>query len=702
MKKIAIITPCILPVPASKGGAVEELITCIIEKNEISKRFAIDLYSIADISYTNTSYSYTRIIPISLSSVLSLRDKISDRFYRQFNKNGSSKRILDKLIVDKFMEQMDMLDEPYFAVIVQNEMSVAMRLIDALGGKRNFPIYFHMHNDVDVYRSPAYIRGLANVGVLFLAVSEYIKSQVLKYAPEAKVQVLYNGVDFEAYSMTAREPSDEVRFLYAGRIIPPKGVKELVIAFGDFLSSLPEDKRHQYSLDVIGFSDHPYNYEKQVMAISQKYSPLISCLKKIPTADMARKYEQYDVVVMPTLNEEPFGLVALETISKGIPLITTDSGALPEVVSDAAVIVKRGENFLVDLTSAIRKLALDSTMRQSLGRKGYEVARKRVEFDINGYYDRFVDCVDFSKSTEKVSIIVPVYNVKKYLGRCVESLINQTYTNIEIILVNDGSTDGSGKLCADYAATDSRIRVVNQDNLGLSGARDTGLDVATGEYVFFVDSDDFIDLHTIEIMLAQAHRCHAEVVACGFAHVFDGEVLEKRFTKDCFGIWSGKESIIQMMRDNSLCTVAWNKLYKASLWHDVRFPVGRIHEDEATTYKVLYKAGVVAYIPDTLYKYYQRGDSIMGDKIEKRSKDFIEAVCGRIEFFMERGETVLAEHARITYLEHLKYVYRNVTSKEKKRSIAAAYKKDIKDSGTPSVCGFKKQFALYLWQYCKY
>lgn len=705
MRKIAIIAPCILPVPATKGGAVEELVTSILKQNELTHDSAIDLYSIADVSYNEINFSYTNIIPISTSFIQATLDGITDKLYRHIPKGISAKRLLDKEIINVFRNKIAQNNEEYYAVIIENQMSTACELIKEYGHDRDFPIYFHMHNDIDMYRSPEQIRFLTSAGVQFICVSNYIASQVLKYSPKAVCHTLYNGVDFNAYSKTTKTPGNTVKFLYAGRIIPIKGVLELVEAFNKVLDDSSELDNAPITLDIVGFSGLDAGYEKKIRKEASKHASHIQCINQVSTTEMVRLYNEYDVVVMPTINEEPFGLVALETIAKGIPLITTNSGALPEVTAGGALIVDKNQDFVSNLAAAIAKMAVNTEYRIHLGTNAYNLARKNVDFDINSYYHRLVGIISPESpdnvADELISVIVPVYNVKDYLERCVKSLINQTYANLEIILVDDGSTDESGVMCDKYATADERIKVIHQINSGLSGARNTGLDNATGQYIYFVDSDDYLELNALELMINRMHRFNADVVACGIKNVFDNSELDYRFTSENPGTWSGKESVIQMMRTNNVCTVAWNKLYKASLWKDLRFTVGVLHEDEDVTYKPLYMANIVTFMPDCLYDYYQRGDSIVHLKQEMRYEDFFNAIEKRMLFFEEKNEKELIEHSLLTFLEHLKYVYRE-TGEDTRSILSPLYNQMIAKRGLPGCVGIKKKLALWLWKYYKY
>lgn len=714
MRRIAIIAPCILPVPATKGGAVEELITRILRDNEVHKKLKIDLFTIEDNAAEKVFFEYTNIISVSYKKISQMCDSFSDKIYRRIP-NGKSRRLLDKDIVMRFSEALQSLEQPYDAVIIENQASTAMAIMYYCKGKYEIPLYFHMHNDVDVYRSKQDISELVRNGVQFIAVSDYIKESILCQDKGAVVHVLYNGIDFERYERKENAYRNGRRFLYAGRIIPGKGVKELVVAFNRFVDSLEKTDNSKdikrclgtnYTLDIIGFSENHSSYEKEIIRLSKEHKDLIRCYSRISTDAMAQKYQEYDVVVMPTIDEEPFGLVALETIARGMPLITTNSGALPEVVNDGALLVDKNEDFNDNLFGAIRKMAYDKEFREDLSERAYLAARRKPEFDIKNYYDNFFSILFACKYDEIISVIIPVYNVEKYLPRCVESIVNQTYRRLDIILVDDGSTDNSGKMCDDYAHKGTQIRVIHQKNTGLAGARNTGLDNATGDYIFFCDSDDLLQEDALGNMLAKLKLFHADVVACGFSHVddvfFERKGQEKRFTSEEPCALSGHESVIQMMRSNSVCTTACNKLYKRKLFDDVRFPEGYYHEDEASTYKLLYKSKMVAYTPSMYYKYYQREDSYMRNSMENRYQDFLEALSDRREFFLERRERELYEHSQISYLDGIKYAYRCISDYETRKKLAELYADNISVANAPLVMGMWKAFALLLWKYLKY
>lgn len=706
MEKIAIIAPCILPIPATRGGAVEGLVTRLLKDNELNRDFCIDLFTIACDDNESTEYSFTEILTIENNNGTRLADKIIDKYCRTVA-NGTSRRLLDKKIAQAFMSRLKEKQEGYSAVIVENMMSTAIEIVHLCNGKYNFPIYFHMHNDVDIYRSPRHIHELVRYGVQFIAVSDYIKRQIISNDKNTIASTLYNGVDLNKYDKSSEIPDKHTSFLYAGRIIPGKGIKELVTAFILMLNRVDERIRKNIKLTLVGFSGVDKRYENLIRGMVKGYANIV-CKEQIPATDMPMFYDGAEVVVMPTIDEEPFGLVALETIAKGIPLITTDSGALPEVVGDGALIIKRDEDFIEKLCDAMQKMASEPKARKYLSDKAYNRARENKDFDIRNYYNNFSAIIDtrLPGDDDKISVIIPVYNVADYLTRCLLSITGQTYKNLEIILVDDGSLDDSGVICDQFAVSDDRIKVFHQDNAGLSKARNTGLEHATGRYIFFCDSDDFLAEDALDIMVRKLLGDHADIVACGIERVYEKNLGNNRkdgiFTDLRPGRWSGHESVIQMMRSNNVCTVAWNKLYKKELFDGVRFPVSMNNEDEATVYKLLYNAGIVTYIPDTLYKYYQRNDSIMHEDLEGRYHFFLQASLDRLDYFHKLGETDLEEHSRITLLEWIKYTYRNIDDPFTQKELIKTYKENITLKTVPKVMGMKKSTALFLWKFARY
>lgn len=212
---------------------------------------------------------------------------------------------------------------------------------------------------------------------------------------------------------------------------------------------------------------------------------------------------------------------------------------------------------------------------------------------------------------EKISVIVPVYNVEAYLERCVRSLMGQTYANLEILLVDDGSKDNSGTLCDELAREDDRIRVIHKENGGLSSARNAGIDAATGDYFAFVDSDDWIEPSAYQWMMETAKKFDAPMVCAGRYDV-DGDTGEKTvgLCPEKEEVISGAELAGRIFTWDHLDSAAWDKLYRAELFRAMRYPVGRINEDIPVTYRLGLLAGKVALCPKPVYNYYQRQGSI--------------------------------------------------------------------------------------------
>lgn len=249
---------------------------------------------------------------------------------------------------------------------------------------------------------------------------------------------------------------------------------------------------------------------------------------------------------------------------------------------------------------------------------------------------------------EKISIIVPIYNVEKYLEQCIESILSQTYKTLEIILVDDGTKDSSGIICDEYAKKDSRIKVVHQKNMGLSGARNTGLKIATGEYISFIDSDDFVDNSTFEDMIFSLKKDNSDIVECGtiFCNEIGGYINEN--TINDVRVYKDKEQIKELLTTGSITTTSWGKLYKRKLFKNFEFPLGKYHEDTFTTYKLLHFSKKTTVLNKGFYHYRQVNGSIMNSSFKLKHLDSIEATLERSKFIEKN------------YPEYKKYDYANI------------------------------------------
>ena len=225
---------------------------------------------------------------------------------------------------------------------------------------------------------------------------------------------------------------------------------------------------------------------------------------------------------------------------------------------------------------------------------------------------------------EMISIIVPVYNVEKYLDKCLLSLIEQTYTNIEIVLVDDGSQDNCPYICDCYAKRDNRIHVIHKSNGGLSDARNVGVNYSNGKYLLFVDSDDFVTSDYVEYLYVLLKKYNADISICEFACVDEEfKILNKPLNDGREFEFSAKDALKEMLRTELFSNSASGKLIRKELTKDILFPVGRLFEDVATTYKYFLNADVISFGAKANYFYYYRNGSLSRNKFKKNRLDAI-------------------------------------------------------------------------------
>ncbi len=220
-----------------------------------------------------------------------------------------------------------------------------------------------------------------------------------------------------------------------------------------------------------------------------------------------------------------------------------------------------------------------------------------------------------------VSVIIPVYNVAPYLRESLASAIHQTYKGLEIIIIDDGSTDGSGDICEEYAARDERIRLIHQENKGLSAARNAGLNIMTGDVIAFLDSDDAYHPDYIRTMLETMHREKTDIVICGYSkQKTEGKLRFEEVGRTGPSLHKGKYNRIEALcalADMKLNHGVWNKLYKSGLWNNIRFPEGYVYEEVRTTYRILDSINSLAVIDQPLYLYRDRPESITNTRTQK-------------------------------------------------------------------------------------
>lgn len=256
-----------------------------------------------------------------------------------------------------------------------------------------------------------------------------------------------------------------------------------------------------------------------------------------------------------------------------------------------------------------------------------------------------------------ISIIVPIFNSEKYLRKCIESIINQTYANLEIILVDDGSSDDSLNICNEYAMKYKNIKVISNINQGVSEARNKGLKKAKGNFIGFVDSDDTIHPQMYEILMKVLKTNNADISCCSFYINCENNYKIREDIINVVYSFNNEESINLLYGDIALeMSVLWNKLYKKYLFENIEFPRNRIHEDQSVLYKLLYKSNKFVYINEKLYFYIKRENSIMNKTFNKERFYIFDAYRERTEFFksnnLEELYTISINHYLKRFIEH--------------------------------------------------
>lgn len=267
-----------------------------------------------------------------------------------------------------------------------------------------------------------------------------------------------------------------------------------------------------------------------------------------------------------------------------------------------------------------------------------------------------------------ISVIIPVYGVEAYLERCIKSVLSQTYKNLEIILVDDGSPDGCPRICDAWAQRDDRIRVIHKKNGGLSDARNAGISVASGEYIGFIDSDDWIHPQMYEKLYHIMLKEKGEIAACAFQKVkgINEELMnEKRLDGQVF-CYDTEEAMKRLITEQGLEQVVWNKLYKKELLEGISFAYGKYNEDEFWTYQIVARAKKVVTISYVGYFYYQRSNSIIGTEYSLKRLDGLEGKGQRQEFIDQKFPE-LSGTARLNLFYSYCYAYQCILRSMKGR-----------------------------------
>lgn len=263
----------------------------------------------------------------------------------------------------------------------------------------------------------------------------------------------------------------------------------------------------------------------------------------------------------------------------------------------------------------------------------------------------------------KISVIIPVYKVEEFLDDCVQSVITQTHKNIEIILVDDGSPDNCPAMCDSWAEKDKRIKVIHKPNGGLSDARNVGLDIATGDYISFVDSDDWILPEMYEKMLLVMHEENVDICACNIRSCYPDH--EEVWGCKVYTLGNSEQILDMLYSDTKYPVSAWNKLYKSECWENLRFPAGKICEDAFTTYQLVHSAERIAQIPEAFYCYRIRPQSIMTSAFTIKRMDEEEAWRANYQF-VKMHYPALYKKAFRFYLQKVHVLIRTITNEQRK------------------------------------
>lgn len=258
-----------------------------------------------------------------------------------------------------------------------------------------------------------------------------------------------------------------------------------------------------------------------------------------------------------------------------------------------------------------------------------------------------------------VSIIVPVYNIEKYIKKCVESILGQTYRNFEVLLVDDGSTDASKKYCEEFEKKDSRIRRIRKENGGLSSARNTGLDYARGDYIFFVDGDDYLEPGMLNSVMKEFEDRSVDAVIFGWYIEYGGH--RKRGNYQYNEGYIAPEEGIKLLLDRKGCqSFAWNKVFRRQVWGTIKYPHGRFYEDIFTTWKLISRCDNISVLCAPLYVYVQRGDSISHKISMEKALDYYEGTLERRQALKEAypGIQLLAAYNWVNMLLGICYEFK--------------------------------------------
>lgn len=253
-----------------------------------------------------------------------------------------------------------------------------------------------------------------------------------------------------------------------------------------------------------------------------------------------------------------------------------------------------------------------------------------------------------------ISIIIPIYKVEKYIERCINSVLSQTYSNIEIILIDDGSPDMCPSICDNYKLIDSRIQVIHKENGGLSDARNKGINISKGKYITFVDSDDYIENDYVEFLYKTILKEDSDIAICSYQSVYGNRMIIKQLEHREY-ILNSEETLEKMLYQKEFNVSAWAKLYKRELFENIEFPKGKIFEDAFTTYKLVMKAKKISVNLEIKYNYMIRSNSILTSEFNEKKMLLIDA-------YNKMGRDIQIKYPKLTNAVIRAEVYANIST----------------------------------------
>ncbi|PAV31544.1 hypothetical protein CIL05_02480 [Virgibacillus profundi] len=259
----------------------------------------------------------------------------------------------------------------------------------------------------------------------------------------------------------------------------------------------------------------------------------------------------------------------------------------------------------------------------------------------------------------KVSIIALIYNLEAYMPLCINSVLEQTFKDFELILVNDGSTDNSGRICEEYAKKDKRISVVHKSNAGIAAARNTGISYASGKYITFIDCDDYFHEQMVEILYKEIVSAEADIAMCDFSPTDEGKEIQRKNALPDYSVtsYTQKRGLHGLYEKNLTYVVPWNKIYRKKLFADIEYPSGYLYDDEFTAHKLLYEANKIVYVQVPLYFYIIRNGSTTHSPMTEKKFDKVLALHDRAKFFREKKLRELENKALLDFTEYFFWYY---------------------------------------------